>query len=73
MEHVAKPWLAAKNIENILKHGGLLIWTTPWVWRIHGYPSDYWRFTPNGVRQLFSCINWLWTGYHLRLGEGGQF
>ena len=29
MEHVAKPWLAAKNIEDILQDGGLLIWTTP--------------------------------------------
>ena len=40
MEHVAKPWLAAKNIEDILQDGGLLIWTTTWVWRIHGYPND---------------------------------
>ena len=69
MEHVAKPWLAAKNIEDILQDGGLLIWTTPWVWRIHGYPNDYWRFSPNGVKQLFSYITWLWTGYHIRLGN----
>ena len=43
--------------------------TTPWVWRIHGYPNDYWRFSPNGVKQLFSYITWLWTGYHIRLGN----
>ena len=46
MEHVAKPWIAAKNIEKVMKLSGKLFWITPWVWKIHGYPDDYWRFTP---------------------------
>ena len=65
MEHIAKPWVAARNIENILKPNGKLFWTTPWVHRIHGYPDDYWRFTPNGVKQLFSAIQWSWEGYEV--------
>jgi len=22
-------------------------------WRIHGYPNDFWRFTPEGIKELF--------------------
>tara|TARA_E500000331_G_C17227738_1_gene701133 strand:- start:56 stop:853 length:798 start_codon:yes stop_codon:yes gene_type:complete len=67
MEHVAKPWIAAKNIENIINKRGTLIWTTPWVWRIHGYPSDFWRFTPNGIKELFSKLSWQWIGFEMLL------
>ena len=69
MEHVACPWIAAKNIEQAISPQGLLIWTTPWVWRIHGYPSDYWRFTPNAVKELFSLIEWTWEGYEITDGK----
>ncbi len=65
MEHVARPWVAARNIEDIIAKGGKLIWTTPWVWRIHGYPSDFWRFTPEGVKQLFSKLTWEWVGIEI--------
>ena len=65
MEHVAKPWDAARNIENILKPNGKLFWTTPWVQRIHGYPNDYWRYTPNGVKELFHTMKWTWEGYEV--------
>ena len=69
MEHVAKPWVAVTNIENALKTGGFIIWATPWVWRIHGYPEDYWRFTPKGVQELFSKIIWEWIGYEIILDK----
>ena len=67
MEHVAKPWIAARNIENIINQSGTLIWTTPWVWRIHGYPNDFWRFTPNGIKELFSKLAWQWIGFEMLL------
>ena len=67
MEHVAKPWIAVKNVENVLKTGGFIIWATPWVWRIHGYPEDYWRFTPKGVEELFSNMIWEYVGYEIIL------
>ena len=62
MEHVAKPWIAAKNIEDIIKPNGKLFWTTPWVWKIHGYPDDYWRYTPSAVKQVFSFMDWCFEG-----------
>lgn len=58
LEHSKAPWLLAAGIENALRAGGTLLLSVPWVWRFHGYPSDYWRFTPEGVRVLFPRIAW---------------
>ena len=58
-----------KNIESSLKIGGFVVWATPWVWRMHGYPEDYWRFTPKGIQELFSKITWEWIGYEIILDK----
>lgn len=59
LEHVSQPFVVAENIQNSLKKDALLFVTVPWVWEIHDYPDDYWRFTPQGLQELFSrmeCI-----------------
>jgi SAM-dependent methyltransferase len=57
LEHVQNPWLAAKEISRVLrKEDGVLIASTPMKCPIHNYPSDYWRFTPEGMKQLFDGI-----------------
>lgn len=58
LEHSKRPWLLAANVERLLETGGTLFLSVPFVWRIHGYPSDYWRFTVAGVRLLFPAIEW---------------
>lgn len=58
LEHSRRPWLMAANIERLLIPGGTLHVQAPYVWRVHGYPSDYWRFTLDGVRELFPGIEW---------------
>lgn len=58
LEHSRKPWLIAANIERMLKVGGTLYVTVPFVWAVHGYPSDYFRFTIAGVRELFPSVEW---------------
>lgn len=58
LEHVRRPWLLAANIERAMLPGASIYVTVPFVWRIHGYPDDYWRLTPNGVRMLFGGIRW---------------
>ena len=59
LEHCNKPWLVSENISNALKTGGLLLLSVPFQWKIHGYPNDYWRFTPNGIKELFPAIKWV--------------
>ena len=53
LEHVSNPFIVAKNIIDSLTPGALLFVTVPFIWEIHGYPQDYWRFTPDGVAELF--------------------
>ncbi len=53
LEHVAgDPFTAIKESYRVLKPGGIAIHATVLLFQIHGYPSDYWRFTPEGLRLL---------------------
>lgn len=71
MEHCANPFKMAENIQRLLLPGGVLFVSVPFSWRLHGYPNDYWRFTPAAIRLLFSeiqfhdehsCITTTWPG-----------
>ena len=53
LEHVLQPFDAVKEIERILKPGGLVFVSTPYNFRIHGPLPDCWRFTEHGLRALF--------------------
>jgi len=41
-----------------MKRGATLFISVPFVWRVHAYPNDYWRMTTEGVRSLFSLVEW---------------
>jgi SAM-dependent methyltransferase len=57
MEHVDRPWLAASEIERLLRPGGLSYTSTLFAWRYHPVPIDFWRFTPECLRFLFSGLD----------------
>ncbi len=52
LEHVKKPWVAIGEIYQILKPGGCLITSSPFLIAIHKVPNDYWRFTKEGIEVL---------------------
>lgn len=52
LEHVERPWLAIDEVRRILKPGGCLIISTPFMIAEHRMPRDYWRFTKDGLRVL---------------------
>ena len=54
LEHTSNPFTVAKNITDNLKLGAFLFVTVPFVWDLHFYPKDYWRFTPQGLEELFA-------------------
>ena len=54
LEHVSDPVKAMREVYRILKKGGRLIVTTPFLVKIHYVPTDYWRFSRDGLRQLLS-------------------
>ena len=53
LEHTSNPFLVAKNIGDSLKKGAYFFVTVPWIWELHYHPKDYWRFTPQGLKELF--------------------
>ncbi|MCD4742598.1 MAG: hypothetical protein K8R67_09020 [Desulfobacteraceae bacterium] len=56
MEHCDQPFKMAENLTALLKPGGKICLSVPFSWKFHGFPSDYWRFTPEGVKKLFSDL-----------------
>lgn len=56
LEHVKKPWIAARNLEMITKRGGNILLSLPCNLAYHGdvrHYDDYWRFFYNSAEQLF--------------------
>jgi len=51
-EHVFEVRRAFDEVFRVLKPGGLFLITSPLNFRIHGYPDDYWRMTPNCLGRL---------------------
>lgn len=73
LEHSRKPWLLAANVERLMDQGGTIHLAVPFVWGIHSYPSDYFRFTAEGIRELFPQIEWQALMYAGRaITEGGK-
>jgi len=56
LEHCTEPFRMAENLTRLLAPGGKLFISAPFAWQFHGYPSDYWRFTHEGVKRLFSHL-----------------
>lgn len=53
-EHIPKPWEAVREVHRILKPGGKCIVTAPFVHAYHADPHDYYRYTVEGIKALFS-------------------
>jgi len=53
LEHFEKPWAAAAQIARVVRPGGLLFVSAPFVFPFHEEPHDYWRYTPDALRVLF--------------------
>lgn len=52
LEHCKDPAAMCRNITHLLNPGGVVYISAPFSFKFHGYPSDYWRFTPEGIKVL---------------------
>ena len=57
LEHLISPTKSLKELNRILKKGGLLIGSTPFLYQVHGAPNDYLRFTTNYLIYEFKKKN----------------
>jgi SAM-dependent methyltransferase len=77
LEHVARPWIALPKLREVIRPGGWLVVTTLTSFPIHGFPDDYWRFTPSGLKLLledagFSEVQTENAGsFHVHLDDHG--
>jgi SAM-dependent methyltransferase len=60
LEHVERPWLAAREIARVTVPGGIAMVATPGLYPIHPSPLDCWRIMPDGYRVLFPRTQWHW-------------
>jgi SAM-dependent methyltransferase len=57
LEHVAEPERALAEIARILRPGGGLLLTVPFVFELHEEPHDHWRFTKHALRNLLEAAD----------------
>jgi SAM-dependent methyltransferase len=62
-EHVFEVRRAFDEVFRVLQPGGLFLITSPLNFRIHGYPDDYWRMTPQCLRRLMAPYEARLVGY----------
>ncbi len=65
MEHCMQPFVMAENLTRLLLPGGKLCISVPFAYQFHAYPSDFWRFTYEGVKVLFPRLQ-----FDLQKGAG---
>ena len=67
-EHIRFPYQAAAALYQLLKPGGLVLWTAPFSTKFHLISGDYFRYTVDGARALFADAGFEIVGLH-KLGD----
>jgi SAM-dependent methyltransferase len=79
LEHVRYPHLVLRACNDVLMRDGHLVVTTPFAFPEHNFPSDYWRFTREGLRVLLEdasfediLVGYSATHFNVRLDDHGE-
>ena len=65
LEHVRDPRQVITEIQRILKPGGIVHIDVPFIQGYHPDPTDYWRFTLEGLKLLCKDFEELGAGVHI--------
>lgn len=52
LEHIRQPFQVMQEVFRVLKPGGYVLISVPFMQEQHGSPHDYFRYTVNGVRSI---------------------
>lgn len=61
LEHLAAPWVVAREINRVLRPGGLTLHLVPQTYPVHEQPCDFWRMSDQGLQLLFGSA----TGFEV--------
>ena len=56
LEHLERPQDALSEAFRLLRPGGKLILTAPFIWALHEEPRDFYRYSPHGLRYLLDGV-----------------
>jgi SAM-dependent methyltransferase len=65
LEHVREPRRAVEEMYRVLKPGGIIHIDVPFIQGYHADPSDYWRFTIDGLKLLCQAFEEIDSGVHI--------
>lgn len=57
LEHCQNPLKVVAEIKRVLKPKGYVLLTAPGIWMHHPSPHDYYRWTHEGLRELFKSFS----------------
>ena len=52
LEHIPEPARALSEAHRVLRPGGVIVITTPFMWGLHEQPYDFYRYTPFALEYL---------------------
>jgi SAM-dependent methyltransferase len=56
LEHIYNPFDTISEMSRVLKKGGKLIISTPFIFQLHSHPNDYLRLTTDWYRETLSKL-----------------
>ena len=70
IEHLPDPQFTVREILRVLEVGGKFYCQAPFIIGYHPGPTDFWRFTKEGMAQLFSDPTWQILDLDTSVGHG---
>jgi len=70
LEHTRKPFQVMDEIARVLKPGGYLLLSVPFIYPVHEAPHDHWRFTVYGLEDISHTVGLVPLYVH---PKGGPF
>lgn len=70
LEHVRDPFQAMREMKRVLKKGGVLYCQVPFVIGYHPGPTDFWRFTKEGIAALIEQAGLTCNEVKIAVGSG---